>query len=206
MQSELLSWQSYWRDPSRRRSFLISLGLLALTGFGFSQFLAWHETRPGYGWDDPVLALITPRDVSMWTFLATYGSLLLGLLLKARSPQLILDFGRGYLMILLMRMIMLLCIPLTAPPGIIPLDDPVLDNLVYEGANLRDLFFSGHVATVSLLAFSFVKRSRKLLFFILAGVVGTLILLQHVHFSIDVFAAPGFAWLVYYVQQRWWKA
>ena len=64
---------------------------------------------------------------------------------------------------------------------------------------MRDLFFSGHTATMTLLALAGRGRWR----WVLGGLtvaVGLLVLVQRVHYSYDVLAAPFFA------GAAWWLA
>jgi membrane-associated phospholipid phosphatase len=80
--------------------------------------------------------------------------------------------------------------------GIIPLKDILLQFSFYSGReNLKDLFFSGHTATLLLFGFLFHVRTLKMIFFSGAIVVGALLMIQHVHYSIDVVAAPFAAWV-----------
>ena len=92
----------------------------------------------------------------------------------------------------------MLLVPLEPPIGIIPLTDPIIENLFYGGQVLqKDLFFSGHTANIVLIGLlTDDLRMRKLLFFI-ACIVGFLLMWQRVHYSFDVFAAPFFAYLTY---------
>ena len=94
-------------------------------------------------------------------------------------------------------------LPLESPASIIPLKDSFLQNSFYSGReNLKDLFFSGHTATVFLFAFAFKKRVLKLFFAIGGTVVGIFVVLQHVHYSIDVIVAPAFAYFSVYLQRK----
>ena len=103
----------------------------------------------------------------------------------------------------LLRMLCLYLLPLEAPESILPLKDTFLQSTFYSGReNLKDLFFSGHTATIFLFAFGFRKKGTKRFFFVGACVVGVLVLVQHVHFSIDVLAAPLFAYVAVRVQKK----
>jgi membrane-associated phospholipid phosphatase len=101
-----------------------------------------------------------------------------------------------YILLNLFRIVCMFFIPLDPPDGIIPLNDTFLKNTVYEGGlNLKDLFFSGHTATLFLFFF-FVKNNWfKLFFFLAACSVAFALVIQHVHYSLDIIAAPFFAFL-----------
>lgn len=72
------------------------------------------------------------------------------------------------------------------------LADPVAEFFGAGSAQplTKDLFFSGHTATLCLFAIMFEDRPFKLFFGTMAVVVGVAVLMQHVHYSIDVVVAP----------------
>jgi len=84
--------------------------------------------------------------------------------------------------------------PLEAPPGMIPLDDPLVRLLGPGKLLTKDLFFSGHTATLFLLGCAVPGRRSRILFFVCTAIVGISVLWQHVHYTIDVLAAPLFAY------------
>lgn len=61
----------------------------------------------------------------------------------------------------------------------------------------KDLFFSGHTANIVLVGLLVDNLWLKRIMMIIAGFVGTFLIIQHVHYSIDVLAAPFFAVLAY---------
>jgi hypothetical protein len=98
-------------------------------------------------------------------------------------------------------------VPLDTPKRLIPLMDPV-SNLFYgSGFVTKDLFFSGHTATVFLMFLCLKKRSDKWLALTGSALTGFLLLVQHVHYTIDVLAAPLFTYFIYVsaVQLLNWK-
>jgi hypothetical protein len=73
----------------------------------------------------------------------------------------------------------------------IPLSDPVVEFFGSSGATLtRDLFFSGHTATLVLLGLGMPVRIFSFALFVLAGGVALCVLWQHVHYTIDILVAP----------------
>ncbi|HEX3386290.1 MAG TPA: phosphatase PAP2-related protein, partial [Mucilaginibacter sp.] len=54
----------------------------------------------------------------------------------------------------------------------------------------KDLFFSGHTSTMVLIYLCLQKRTDKLIALIAAFAVACLLLVQHIHYTIDVLAAP----------------
>jgi hypothetical protein len=84
--------------------------------------------------------------------------------------------------------------PLEAPPGMIPLHDPLVRFLGPAKLLSKDLFFSGHTSTLVLLALTVPGRAWCAAFLAASVAVGFSVLVQHVHYTIDVFAAPFFAY------------
>jgi membrane-associated phospholipid phosphatase len=119
-------------------------------------------------------------------------------------PNLLLRALWAYLFLQLLRMGTLWLLPLEPPAALVLLRDPVMDRIfeVTTQPIVRDLFFSGHTATMTLLAL--VVRGRKLRWALLlmTVAVGLLVLIQRVHYSYDVLAAPLFAWLAYWLAGR----
>nr|WP_262895170.1 sphingomyelin synthase family protein [Hymenobacter jeongseonensis] len=96
-------------------------------------------------------------------------------------------------------MLTLWLVPLDPPAALITLRDPVIDRLfeVTTQPIVRDLFFSGHTATMALLALAVRGRNWGRVLTLMTMAVGTLVLVQRVHYSYDVLVAPLFAWFAY---------
>ena len=183
--------------------FILTLGFLVLTLTAFVYFLTFNENRTGYIFNDPVLGLFQPFAISELTFFVTYFLAVYGIILSLREPIFFVSLLQAYTVMTLLRMLCLYCLPLEAPVAIIPLKDTFLQVFFYSGReNLKDLFFSGHTATIFLFAFSFRKKRTKYLFMTGAITVGVLVVLQHVHYSIDVIAAPVFAFVAIRIQRK----
>ncbi len=73
-----------------------------------------------------------------------------------------------------------------------PIDHSFVDlnRFIQEMSSGNDLFFSGHTGLPFLIALNFWENKRlKLLFVLISLVFGASVLLGHLHYSIDVFAA-----------------
>lgn len=191
------NWKIFLRQPQSRLYLLVStcISISILVGFFF--FLSYNELRPGYHFLDPVLRFIPPQDFSVPIFSITYLLAAIGVLWSFQRPDRLLYALSAYALMTLVRMCSLWLLPLNAPEGIIPLSDPFLQHSFYNGRlNLKDLFFSGHTATLFLFYFLMRETKLRLLFLVGGIVVACLLCAQHVHYSIDVFAAPVVAWIV----------
>lgn len=88
-------------------------------------------------------------------------------------------------------MITMYVFTLEPPEGIIPLHDPIVDVIAYGGQVFnKDLFFSGHVATLTLFVLLEERPVIKKMLVLNTIIVAGLILLQRVHYTIDVMVAP----------------
>jgi PAP2 superfamily C-terminal len=196
-------WQLYFSRPNKRIIFFASLFLLITTLITFFHFLTFNEMRMGFHFKDPILQLFSPVSVSEYIFFATYLLSVYGLITAFRTPAVFVLLLQAYILMTCMRMLCLYLLPLEPPDLIIPLRDSILQSSFYSGReNLKDLFFSGHTATVFLFVFCFPQKELKLLFAIGGTVVAVLLLLQHVHYSIDVLVAPIISYLAVVIQQK----
>jgi len=159
--------------------------------------------RPGISINDFVLNAFTPQDHSWIIFGLIYISLALTLQGVFRKPDRVLLGLKGYLILTLLRMVSMYVFTLEAPEGIIPLHDPLMDVIAYGGKVFnKDLFFSGHVATLTLFVLVEERLVVKRVLIINSLLVAGLILLQHVHYTIDVLAAPFMALAIFGIMKR----
>jgi membrane-associated phospholipid phosphatase len=61
----------------------------------------------------------------------------------------------------------------------------------------KDLFFSGHTTTMVLIFLCLKKRTDKTIALMAAFAVAYLLLVQHIHYTIDVLAAPVVVYACY---------
>jgi len=160
--------------------------------------MEWNETRPGTVFDDPILRLFKPIDISTVISVFTLVPIFLGLIYIFRKPTTTVYFLISAIVICGFRALTIYLVPLEPPIDIIPLSDPVIETLFYGGTILlKDLFFSGHTANLILMGLILEQKMIKNLLLISGFLVGTMVLLQHVHYSIDVLAAPFFSFVTY---------
>ena len=163
----------------------------------------WSSNRKGVIFNDPVLGLFSPVDFSPLIFVITYSFSSLGVAIGLHKPELFVKLIQVYTILTLLRIITLYSFALEPPSEIIPLRDVLLQSTFYSGReNLKDLFFSGHVSILFAFAFVLTNKKLKWLFILAAILVGVLIMIQHVHYSIDVIAAPVFAYFAYALQKK----
>ncbi|MDB5035949.1 MAG: hypothetical protein JWQ98_3190 [Chlorobi bacterium] len=198
-----------WRGALRSRTFLVVLAVtvvaLVITLYTLSRFLLFVEARPGVTLPDPILALLPPHDVSWGTFGVIYLALLVWLGRHFRGPRHILMMLQAYILLILLRMAAMYIVPLEHPPGMLPLHDRVVENFGPAALLTKDLFFSGHTSTVFLLFLASRGTVARAFFLLCTVVVAAFVLLQHVHYSVDVLVAPMAAYCCYRLLLLGWR-
>lgn len=163
----------------------------------FARFVQRVELRPGVRLADPVLAAIGPRDLTWPIFLVLYGALVLAIASLVRRPARLLAGVQAYAVMVLLRMAAMAVTPLDPPGDAIPLQDPLVRFFGPSQVLTRDLFFSGHTATCVMAMLAVLQPRRRALLAAATLAVASGVLVQHVHYTIDVLAAPPFAYLAW---------
>lgn len=197
------AWRQAWTCLAVRRSWLLLLVLL----FGglvplVPGFFHYIQQRPGALLPDPLLELLPCHDNATLIFVLMYGSVVVGVGWLLAHPALFLRGMWALLLLLLMRLSTIWLLPLAPPALLLPMPDPFLARLFHTtGGELitKDLFFSGHTSTVALLALAVRGRGWRGVLWLATVAIGVLVLVQRVHYSYDVLAAPLFAWLAYWL-------
>lgn len=197
------SWRDSWSDRRFRRITYLSVGVFLATMALLRRVLEAVETRPGVELPDPLLASLPAIDSGWTTFTLIYGATLLAVASLLARPQRLLVALQAYTLLTNLRMLTLYLAPLDGPPNMIVLQDPVVETfLLSDHPVTRDLFFSGHTSTACLFFLVVRKGWIKTALLAAAPSIGLLLILQHVHYTVDVVAAPFFA-LGSYRLVRW---
>jgi PAP2 superfamily C-terminal len=185
-----------------RKRMIAGVVLLLLVLGYYPFFFQSIENREGAALNDWILNVLPAVDLSLPIFLVIWSTLALLIIRALRDPQMALQYLWSYFFLCVLRIITISLVKLDPPAGLLPLADPV-SNLFYgQHFVTRDLFFSGHTATVFMM-FLCLKRKADKIFALTASVITALFLLmQHVHYTIDVLAAPLFCYLVYLATKR----
>jgi len=186
-----------WRDPAWRAEFAVSIAFLVPVLFILTHFLDANEGRHGVTLPDPVLALFPAVNLTWVTFLVIYAGVIAGLTVLTRHPRRLLLVLQGYALMVLFRMTAMYLSPLEPPPGMIELRDPFVEFFGGGKTLTRDLFFSGHTSTMFLLFLVIPGKGLRFAYACSTILVGLFVVLQHVHYVFDVFAAPFFAYGAY---------
>lgn len=177
-----------------------SVFALVLSLLTFNHFANWVEARLGVILDDPILRNFSTLDFTHIIFLQIYGAIIFSLITLRKQPISLARLFFSYALLVWFRITAMYLTPLDPPEGMIILRDPIVEWFGSGGRVLtKDLFFSGHTSLAFL--FAYVARSLKVKFalYINATILASLLMAQKVHYSVDVFAAPFFAWMAFSV-------
>lgn len=157
---------------------------------GTLRFMHYNETRPGTLLADPLLAAIPPIDLSNLTFFLLYVGLSVTVVMLLPHPEK-LSFGmQVYALYACLRVLAMWLVPLDPPEGMIQLADPVL-SWAQTGKQLnKDLFFSGHTATIYVCHLLMPSGRMRSIFLLGSLLMAACLIIQRVHYSADVIAAP----------------
>lgn len=196
------AWKQYFLYRYTKAEFIITVVCLILTLSAFSRFLLFNESRQGAEINDPVLKSFQAIDLNVLLFFAIYSSLLIALIFFSFDPDTLLTGIQAYILLVLFRMSAMYLIPLEPPVGCIDLQDPVVFVMGTGKKIVKDLFFSGHTSTAFLL-FQTAKNKYLKIYFLLATVtVGTSVILQKAHYTIDVYAGLIFSFASYQIVKK----
>jgi hypothetical protein len=189
---------SRWRESFRLPRFnLLFFGGILVLGtciYFFADFLEFIQNRKGFVINDPLIIRVGPYHLCTPIMLFTYIPAGVGIIYFAVFPN---HFNRllwAFSFLLVLRGVCMFFVPLAPPHTMIELRDLFLELSVYRGKVItQDLFFSGHVAALFLFGFIAHHKVVKLAFALAGLAVGSMLVLQHAHYTIDVLVAPVFA-------------
>jgi membrane-associated phospholipid phosphatase len=193
----MISWKSFLKDKKNLTEFIITAVIVIGVIIAFSHFLHFVEQREGVVLKDPLLNAFNPIDLTWLIFALIYFSLIIFVVTTFNKPDKLLIAFQAYGLMLIFRAIAMYLTPFEAPERILLLNDPFVQFFAKGDILTKDLFFSGHTGTLFLVSLLAENKTLKTIFLILTLLVGTAVLLQHVHYSIDVFVAPFVAYGAY---------
>ena len=190
------SWSEAWAS-NQFRSKAIGAVIIFITILLFlPHFFYIIEKRQGIVLNDWLLQSIPALDFSLTIFIFLWSTSLLIIIRSIQHPAIFLLSIFLLIVITLTRVVTISLFPLDPPLGLIHLIDP-LTSLTYGGTQVfitKDLFFSGHTSNLFMFYLCLQKKRDKQFALLATVMVGFLLLVQHVHYSIDVIAAIIFTY------------
>ena len=197
-----MNWKEFLRIKKNKIQLIITFLLLSGVITVLTNFLNFVESRKGVVLPDPILSLFEPIDLTWLIFALIYISLLAAIILLAQKPKQLLFAVQIYTFMVAVRIIAMYLLPLEPPAKMIILNDPFVEYFGTGQTLTKDLFFSGHTATLFILFLVSENKIVKTIFLIITIIVGIAVLLQHVHYTIDVFSALFFTYACYKLIQK----
>lgn len=182
----------------KKRELIFVIIILVVVMTLFSRFVLFVEDRSGIVLNDYFLASFTASDLTWPIFVAIYGGMVLGLGILIAHPDNLLLLLESYILMILLRVVCMYLLPLEPPVGMILLKDPLVEFFGTSKTLTKDLFFSGHTASMTLFILA-VPKKWKWIFLILTLFIAAAVVKQKVHYTIDVVAAPLISTLAYYL-------
>ncbi len=192
------AWKGAMNNLNFRIQFISTMLVLSTFTFIFTSFFDFIEARSGTLLNDFVLNNIPSYNVSWGVFLVLYSAIVVGIYAHRAHPKTVLIILQTYILVTFVRMVTITLLPLEPPIGYHPLREPVVQFFTNGGRIIsRDLFFSGHVSTVmSVYLGTHIPKIKSFLFVCVIAIC-MLLLVQHVHYTIDVIVAIPATWLVF---------
>lgn len=190
------AWKSCWQHKHFRVHFLFSFALFAAVIHLSCMYLSIWETRAGISIIDPLLNRLPPREFSVQIFGIVHSSLLITLILFLATPTKLVKALQAYAVLLFLRTLFIYIFPLEAPKGMIFLQDPITAFFL-NSVNVvtKDLFFSGHISAMCVYIYFAQNNFWKRYLMFITPILAAMILWQHVHYTLDIIAAPFFTYL-----------
>ncbi len=196
------TWQTSWESPGYKNKALTGLGFVSVILCILPYFFQMIEKRNGVLLNDYILNSIPAYNVSIPVFIIIWSMALLICMRFVKDPEIFLTFLWAYILVSASRLISISLIPLNPPVGLIPLVDPLSNSFYGPKFITKDLFYSGHTSVQFLMFLCLKRKNDKVMALFATIFIGILLLIQHVHYTIDVISAPIFAYLLWLVSKK----
>ena len=200
----LQRWKDAFYSSGYTTKLLTTIAIFVSGALQFPTYFRNIQKRQGIDLNDLLLNHIPFMDVSTYIFAIIYGLLIYMLFRILKHPDLFLLFALTFVIETVFRMTTIYLLPLNAPVNLVILHDTFAELLIYGDSEpvTKDLFFSGHTATMVMI-WLFVRRPiEKTLAGVATFILAFLLLIQHVHYTVDVLGAFFFTYLSYLIAKQ----
>lgn len=184
----------------RNKNFLFSAGLglvFLLASFVVNYYAGIYATESASSSVTDIILSNTPVFDVDGIFI--YGPFILWafvIVLILTKPQRIPFVFKSIALFIIIRSVFVTLTHIGPFPDLVTLDS----NLLKYFTSANDLFFSGHTGLPFLMALIFQKNHRLLVFFTATAIFfGVIVLMAHLHYSIDVLAAFFITYTIYHL-------
>lgn len=198
------AWKLALKDRAFTWKLLLTPGLFFIYSAITQHLGNYVESRKGIQLDDQLLQLFPSIDFSVPVFFLLYSSLTLVALTHLEKPKVILRIIEMHFAVAVVRQLCILAVALDPPAGIIVLRDLFLENTVYPRHSplTKDLFFSGHVASIWIYFLCAEKKNIKVYLGFATVLMSFMILCMRVHYTYDVYGAFFFTTIIFLAPSR----
>ncbi|HTD98107.1 MAG TPA: phosphatase PAP2-related protein [Mucilaginibacter sp.] len=184
------NWKETWNSSLQRSQLLIGTVLMTIISFMLPPFFNLIQKRTGPVLSDWVLSAIPPHNVSWAIFTVIWGIGFYALYRAMEKPTIYITYLWSFIFITILRVLAISMVPLNPPAGLIVLTDPLTAVFYGRSTITKDLFFSGHTSILFLIFLCLERKWDRILALVGTLIVVCLLLVQHVHYTIDIIAAP----------------
>lgn len=208
LRDHIVSISEAWKNELKNRTFrlkmIITPGVFIVYSALTQHLGNYIEMRRGVRLDDALLTLFPSYDFSSWIFLLLYTSMFAIIVAHLDKPKVIVRVLEMHLLVAIVRQVCMLMVALEPPAGMIVLRDVFLENTVYprHSPMTKDLFFSGHVASIWIYFLCAQRKYLKMYLLMAAAMMSFMVLSMRVHYTYDVYGALFFTTLIYVVPTR----
>ncbi|MEX8546629.1 MAG: phosphatase PAP2-related protein [Mucilaginibacter sp.] len=195
-------WTQEWKLTAFRKRLFAVLVIIFIVVSVNPYFFNYIQQRNGIVLNDWLLEFIPQHDVSIPIFCILWSVILLAVCRAVQNPRFLIVAGWTVLLLFVSRIISITLVPLNLPKGLIYLHDPVTAMFYGNQLITKDLFYSGHTATMFLIFLCLENRYDKAYALFATVAIATLLLVQHAHYTIDIVAAPFFTYILYRLSKK----
>jgi len=197
------NWKKFLRNKTFRWDLiggLIALFFITIFTYFFFDFI--ENRAGGVVMKDWLLQWLPARDVSIPIVFFEISVIILFIIRSTLNPNMVITFLIAYIFVLITRSVTIGITQLRPPIGLIELKDPIAGLIYRSKLSNRDLFYSGHTSLLFLIYLCSTKKTDRYYMLFATIVVGFLLLIQHVHYTVDVVCAPFFAFACYWISKK----
>jgi hypothetical protein len=163
---------------------------MTIISFMLPSFFNLIQKRTGPVLNDWVLATIPAHNVSWAIFTVIWGIGFYALWRGIEKPTIYITYLWTFIFITILRVMAISLVPLDPPKDLIVLTDPLTAVFYGRSTITKDLFFSGHTSILFLAFLCLERKWDRIIALIGTIIVACLLLVQHVHYTVDIIAAP----------------
>lgn len=193
-----MTWKETFHTPRMRWAIAFCLVSVLIMFFYIPYF--YREIinpKEGFILNDSVLSILVPQNLSLPIFIILYLAVIQTVFSYWNEPQVFVLGAATYCAVNLVRAFTMYALTLEPPTGMILLADPISSVLYPDNGFAKDLFFSGHISTMVILVLIEKRRAAKFAKIAGATLMALFLAWQHVHYTIDLLAAPIITYWVF---------